>query len=284
LIGRFSSAATAVLISQVVGFMGVSLLLVTSGEAVPGTESLLWGAAAGASGVIGVGCFYFALSRGTMGLIAPLAALIGAGIPVLVSVIGGESLEGLRLIGVGVALVSVVLISLPGPAPGVDERARLRLELAELPLVIVSGLGFAGFFLFLDRATQGGEEWWPLFVVRLVGVLLIVAAILVLALRRTGSWRERANSVLGLQGFAERWSSGRLAVVLLVILAGAGDLGGNVFYVLAVGADALSVAVVLASLYPIVTTTLAAIFLHERLSRLQIAGVVLATLSVPLLR
>jgi drug/metabolite transporter (DMT)-like permease len=219
-----------------------------------------------------------------MGLIAPLAALIGAGIPVLVSVIGGESLEGLRLIGVGVALVSVVLISLPGPAPGVDERARLRLELAELPLVIVSGLGFAGFFLFLDRATQGGEEWWPLFVVRLVGVLLIVAAILVLALRRTGSWRERANSVLGLQGFAERWSSGRLAVVLLVILAGAGDLGGNVFYVLAVGADALSVAVVLASLYPIVTTTLAAIFLHERLSRLQIAGVVLATLSVPLLR
>ena len=75
-----------------------------------------------------------------------------------------------------------------------------------------------------------------------------------------------------------------MSVIALVVVAGAGDLGGNVFYVLAVGADALSVAVVLASLYPIVTTILAAVFLHERLGRLQVAGVLLATLSVPLLR
>ena len=76
-----------------------------------------------------------------------------------------------------------------------------------------------------------------------------------------------------------------LAVVAaLLVMAGAGDLGGNAFFVLATGAEAFSVAVVLASLYPIVTTILAAIFLHERLGRLQILGVVLATLSVPLLR
>ena len=61
-------------------------------------------------------------------------------------------------------------------------------------------------------------------------------------------------------------------------------MGGNFFFVLANSADALSVAVVLSSLYPIVTTILAAIFLRERLRPLQIAGVILAALSVPLLR
>jgi drug/metabolite transporter (DMT)-like permease len=87
-----------------------------------------------------------------------------------------------------------------------------------------------------------------------------------------------------LSGLAERWSTNRLSLVALIVLAGAGDLGGNAFFVLATSSDALSIAVVLSSLYPIVTTVLAAIFLHERLSRLQILGVFLATLCVPLLR
>ena len=68
------------------------------------------------------------------------------------------------------------------------------------------------------------------------------------------------------------------------VVAGAGDMGGNFFFVLANNSDALSVAVVLSSLYPIVTTILAAVVLRERLRPVQIAGVVLATLSVPLLR
>ena len=56
-----------------------------------------------------------------------------------------------------VAVAAVVLISLPG---GEAQRRRTpagAFDLAELPIVIVAGLGFAGFFLFLDRATTGGE-------------------------------------------------------------------------------------------------------------------------------
>jgi drug/metabolite transporter (DMT)-like permease len=73
-------------------------------------------------------------------------------------------------------------------------------------------------------------------------------------------------------------------LVGLLLLTGMGDLGGNAFFVLAARADALSVAVVLSSLYPIVTAVLAALLLRERLRPIQIAGVVLASLSVPLLR
>jgi drug/metabolite transporter (DMT)-like permease len=68
------------------------------------------------------------------------------------------------------------------------------------------------------------------------------------------------------------------------MLAGLGDLGGNVFFVLATQVGELAVAVILSSLYPVVTTILAAALLHERLRRIQVAGVALATISVVLLR
>jgi drug/metabolite transporter (DMT)-like permease len=48
-------------------------------------------------------------------------------------------------------------------------------------------------------------------------------------------------------------------------------------------ADLFSVAVVLASLYPVVTTILAVLLLRERLRRVQMAGIAMATLSVVLL-
>jgi drug/metabolite transporter (DMT)-like permease len=79
------------------------------------------------------------------------------------------------------------------------------------------------------------------------------------------------------------WSAGRRALGGVFVTAAVGDLGGNVFFVLAQHADLFSVAVVLASLYPVVTTILAVVLLHERLRPVQVVGVALATLSVVLL-
>ncbi len=219
-----------------------------------------------------------------MGLVAPLAALIGAGLPVLLAIAGGEQPDVWRLAGIGLALVAVVLISVPTGDSGATERRAVRLDIAELPIVILSGLGFAGFFIAIDRAAESGAMWWPLAVVRLFGITMVLLGIAFVAWRRReGSFRLRTRNALGLDRF---YASGRtlVASLPLFVIAGAGDMGGNAFFVLARGADALSVAVVLSSLYPIVTTLLAAVFLRERLRPLQIAGVVLATLSVPLLR
>lgn len=264
--------------------MGSVLFLLVSGEPAPSLTSLGWAAAAGAVGVAGLGCFYYALSRGTMGVIAPLAALIGAGLPVLLTIVGGESVAPARLVGMALALTAVVLISLPGGEHSGRERRALRIDLSELPLVILSGLGFAGFFVFIGRASESGETWWPLFMVRLVGLSLVGLALAVVLTRTSGrSWRRRASGVLGLGRLrARQMSAFRLGVLLL--LAAAGDLGGNTFFLLSSHADAFSIAVVLSSLYPVVTTVLAVIVLHERLRPVQILGVVIATISVPLLR
>lgn len=266
------------------GLAGSVTFLVLGAEAAPSAESLLWAAAAGASGVIGVGCFYYALSRGTMGLIAPLTAVIGAGVPVALDIAGGDQLSTERLVGIAMALGAVVLISLPGGAHTADERRRLRLDLAEVPLVVVSGLGFAGFFIFIDQASAGGAVWWPLAAVRVVGLLLVATALAVLVARNARrGLRQRAWHVLGLDRLAHR-TDRALPFATMLVVAGVGDLGGNLFFVLASQADAFAVAVILSSLYPVVTTLLAAAFLHERLRVLQLLGVALATLSVVLLR
>jgi drug/metabolite transporter (DMT)-like permease len=270
--------------SQSVGLAGTIVLLAVSAETLPAAPSLAWAAAAGVSGVAGLGFFYYALSRGTMGVVAPLAALIGAGLPVLVAIAGGEVVSALRLLGIAVALTAVVLISLPGREQAIAERRRVHLDLGELPLVVLSGLGFAGFFVFMDRATLHGETWWPLVVVRAVGLSIVAIGVgLAVARRRGVSLRERAGSVLRL----DRLRTSHVSVLglgALFVITGLGDLGGNAFFILAKHADAFSVAVVLSSLYPIVTTILAAVFLRERLRPVQMLGVALATGSVPLLR
>ena len=266
------------------GLLATLIILLASGESLPPAEALAWGAAAGVSGLVGLGAFYLALSRGTMGLIAPLAALIGAALPATVAIAGGEDVGPLRLVGICVGLLAVVLISLPGGEVTTDEKRAVRVDVRELPLVGLSGLGFAGFYLFLDRsATEGGETWWPLLAVRLVGFVLIVGVIVGL-LARAGRrpLRTRLDELLGVNRLRALGISS-LGVAPLFVLAGAGDLGGNVFFVLANASDALSVAVVLSSLYPVVTTLLAVAFLHERLRLLQLGGIALAIAAVVLI-
>lgn len=255
--------------------------LAASGESAPPAGALAWAALAGAVGVGGLACFYLALSRGTMGLIAPLAAVIGAGLPALVSIVGGEHLAELRLLGIGAAMVAVVLISLPTGTPTGGEAAARRIDRRELPLVVLSGLGFAGFFIFLDAsATAGGDTWWPLLMVRATGLALVVLGLVAMV----GALRRNLAGLLGLanlrQAVAQR---GWLAILPLFVLAGAGDLGGNTFFLLANQQDSLPVAVVLSSLYPVITTLLAATFLHERLRLIQWTGVALAVAGVALI-
>jgi drug/metabolite transporter (DMT)-like permease len=259
------------------------VILAASGEPQPPADQMIWATAAGVSGVAGLAFFYFALSRGTMGVIAPLAALIGAGLPVFVSIAAGADVPPARLVGITIALGAVVLISLPGGEQRPNERRAVRIDLAELPLVLLAGLGFAGFFLFIDRASAGGATWWPQMIVRVVGVGMVVAVLLARLLR--GGTRPWPREVAALLGIARFRASGRslLSVLPLLALAGAGDLGGNSFFLLAKQADAFAVAVVLSSLYPVVTTVLAVVFLHERLRLVQGLGVALAAVGIALM-
>lgn len=274
---------TAIFVSQGLGLAGSAVLVAIGGAPVPAAADLAWAGAAGLVGFVGLAAFYAALARGTMGIVAPLAALIGAGVPVALAMAFGEQIGELRLLGVGIGLLAVVVTSLPSEPRTAHERRALRVDLAELPLVVVAGLGFAGFFLFIDRALQDGADvWWSLATVRVVGLaaaLALLAGLLLLA-RRPGRPARQLADLFRLSGIRKL---GMVGALVLLVVAGLGDLGGNGFFALARGVDLLSVAVVLSSLYPVVTTILAATLLHERMNAAQISGAALAVLAVVLI-
>jgi drug/metabolite transporter (DMT)-like permease len=264
---RLSNNFVAVFLAQFVGLLVAAALLVLSREAVPGDQALAWAALAGISGSFGLGCFYLALSRGTMGLVAPLAALLGAAWPATISLLTGGSVGALAIAGMVVALAAVVLISVPDRqgAPALPKYHGSRV--GEWLLVIGASLGFGGFFLLIDASHDaGGAVWWPLLMVKLAGVGAVIAAAVVLA-------------PLG------RFPGIRLGAAALVVgsLAGIGDLGGNLFFVLASSEGELAIVIVLTSLYPVTTAILARIVLHERLSPMRLLGVALAITGVILI-
>lgn len=270
---RLGNVGAAIGLGQLFGFLLALVVIVARAEPFPDPAFVFWAAAGGASGVIGLSAFYLALSRGSMGLVAPLTALIGATVPALVGIAAGQVPGPLLASGMVVALGAVALISLPERADWrrpslVFMRAALRgAGAVELGLVLVAGLGFAGFFLGADQARAvGGGVWWPLLAIRVSGLVVAWSGIVVLL--ATGKLRSIRI---------------RRSVLPMAIIAGAGDTGGNLFFLLASAQGSLPVAVVLSSLYPVQTTLLARFLLHERLSRLRLAGVAMAVLGVVLI-
>jgi drug/metabolite transporter (DMT)-like permease len=242
--------------SQAVGLSGALALALLTGEAVPGAAPLAWGVLAGLAGLVGVTALYRALADGTMGIASPIAALIGAALPALAGFVLGDRLAPAGAVGIVFGLAAIVAVALPGDVggPGFDVRRTM-------PLVVVAGLGFAGFYLGIDQAVRaGGVTWWPLVAARAATV--VASLVVVRRMRRSG-------------GLGGSWRA--LAAV------GVGDLMGNAFFVLANAQGAMSAAVVLSSLYPVTTVLLARVVLGERLRPVQAAGIVLALVGVVLI-
>ena len=136
----------------------------------------------------------------------------------------------------------------------------------DIGLVIVAGLGFAGFFLGIARSHDaGGAVWWPLLYVRAAGLALVTPVVV----GAVATGRLRGMHV-------------RRRALLVSAVAGVGDLGGNLFYLLASATGELSVAVVLSSMYPVQTALLARLLVHERLSRVRMLGVAMAVAGIGL--
>ena len=71
--------------------------------------------------------------------------------------------------------------------------------------------------------------------------------------------------------------------MVLALAGGALDVAANALYLLAARRGALAVVVTLVSLYPASTVVLAKVFLGERFSRVQAAGIVCALAAVLLI-
>jgi len=205
---------------------------------------LLMGLLSGAAAGLGYVAFFHGLAHGRMAVVAPLAALTTALVPVLFDVAGGVSLPGGRWAGVAIALVAIPMVAV---RPGGDHRLRL---LPELALAIGAGTGFAVFFVAIGHTSESSGQW-PVVCASTGGAITVG---LLLAVRRQRVGRPP----------------------LLALASGASTAVAGVLAGKALQIGPIAVATVLASLYPVVTAGLAARIDKERVSLLNAAGVVAA--------
>lgn len=236
--------------------------------------------AAGLVGPLALLAFYRALATGTMGVVAPVAAL-GVAVPVVAGLVSGESPSGLQLAGIAVAGVGVVL------ACGPELQGAGRGGAAPLVLALGAAVGFGAVFVLLAEAaegTGGGGVDVPtvvasLLVMRCTSVLLLSGVLLVARVRAA-----RQPVPVGAPAGPEPAAAGLSRRDLpLLVLVGVFDVGANGTFAVASQSDLVSVTAVLSSLYPVVTGLLAWRLHAERLAAVQWAGVVLALTGVVLL-
>ncbi|TQN43183.1 EamA-like transporter family protein [Blastococcus colisei] len=255
LASRRTSVFGVVAVSQLVGLAALLALLPWLGGPVD-VADLAWGAAAGMAGAAGLVVFFRALAHGVMSVIAPVTAVTAAAVPVLVGLLGGETIGTWASVGIALALVAVVLVSAEAGLSAL--RAAPPSALAP---ALLAGTMFGLFFVLLDR-TSADAGLTPLVTARLASVMLVV----LIALAGKQSLRVTRPALP------------------LVALSGVGDMTANALFLLATQADGqLAITGVLASLYPVSTVVLAQVVLRERLVGAQVAGLLSAAVAVVLI-
>lgn len=232
------------------GTVMMILMALAVHEPFPPFSHLRWACVAGAAGGLALALFYRSLSQGNMGIAAPVAAVLSAGIPTALG-IAREGSPGIGPIaGFALALAGIWLVSRP------EDGGRPR----GLGLAIIAGLGFALFYIFVRQAGSGGVLW-------------------IAAAARSASLLVTGSIVLLGRKFSPVYPAG----FALGLFAGCVDVSGTTFFVRASQTGRLDTAVVLSSLYPAITVLLARVVLKERFTRWKTIGILAALASVPLI-
>jgi drug/metabolite transporter (DMT)-like permease len=248
MIGAWSVLAWVML----VGFVVVTPFVVARG--IPnalGKSELVWLVLSGAGNVGGLLFAYKALRVGKVSIVAPITSTEGA-IAAVIAVVTGETLGA----GAGLMLVVIVVgVALAGMGPGGGSGDPLRATLFAACAAACFGVSLYA----TGRASDVLPLVWAVFPARLLGV---VAVALPLALTRRLRLTRKA--------------------VPLVVTSGLCEVLGFASY--ALGArHGIAVAAVLASQFAALAAVAAYFLFHERLTRVQLSGIVTIAVGVAVL-
>ena len=237
------------------GVVFVVIGLLVTGDPLPSTQIVLESMAAGIAGMFGLGALYRGLAVGTMSVVAPISAC-GVALPVVVGLATGDAISAVVAAGLACAFAGIILASLEVTEESPSER---RANRTGVLLALVAALGFGTYMTLADKASDASVLWLLL----LARCAMLPFVIGIIVYRR-----------LPLPTGRLRW---------MLFGAGSLDVLATGLYGVATTRGALSVVSVIASLFPVVTVVLARVLLHERLHRLQVAGVALAISGVVLI-
>lgn len=253
-LGAKSSGRTTALQTTTVAFLGgaVATAIVSPFLGAPSVRDLALGALSGVAAFVALTTLWLGYARSSIGVAAPMAAVVSTVVPVLWSALGGDGPGVVGWCGVAVGVAAVILTSY---APG-SRNLRTGVVLGAL-----AGVWFATMFLLaVNTAERAGT--WPVVGQRSTAFLLASLAGVV-----TG------NRPIARDATAVRWSAaagafGALGVAAIVF----GGQRGPIAPVIVAG-----------SMYPAVVVALAWAYLGERLRPRQVVGLVAALVGVTLI-
>jgi len=258
--GRASTTAStpAVLaVAQACSVVG-ALIVAAFVHADVGDRDVVFGALAGAVNVIGLGLLYHALARHRAAVVAPVAAVVGAVVPVTWGLSTGENPSALVVAGIVLAIGAGALIARD------PDAAEPRALAAGVAQALLAGFMFGtSLVLFRETSTRSGQ--WPVVSAR-IAAFTVAAAVIVVVTARGGKVRFPKGRTLG-----------------FAALAGAFDVGATALLLVAVRQELLVVVAPIASLAPAFTVVLALLLTHEHLDRTRLAGLAVALVGLVLL-
>lgn len=244
---------------QVAGLIFAVPISIAYGADAVSSSDVAWSLMSGIAVGAGLGCFYLAMGRGLISVVAPVAAVTGAVIPVVYALVRGERPGTTAAIGLAIALFAVAVVSM-APADQHPDSAG-ALDRTVIALSVASGVLFGTFYIMFSLISDDAGLL-PVTLERIGSSIILVA--LAFALTR------------GLVSDARRLLPAVLVIAALEVAA-------SVPLLIALQRGPVAIASVLASLYPVTTVILAGVILRERLSRLQYVGVACALVAVVLI-
>ncbi len=248
---RHTAATSVTFVGQSVALLVLLAIVPLTHAQLPSLADWIWSGGGGLAGALALVSFYTAMSRGSMTVVAPISAVIGMAIPVIVGLAGGERPAPIAFLGIAMAIAAVALVS------DVLDHHDLPTPWSVIGMAAVAGVGF-GFIFVCLKQTSPDIGLWPLVGQRLVSVPAV--GLLILFSRH----RQKIPRVV--------WS--------LIVLCGVLDTVANGLYLIAVRAGMLSLVSVITALYPVSTVMLALRFDREKLHRSQWLGMALGAASL----
>lgn len=254
--GRASRSGPAPGVVLIAGVVALPLIAITAlvvgGEATATDWS--YGAISGSCGAIGLALLFAGLARGRAASVAPVAAAVGAVVPVVSGVVLGERPSLLAWTGVALAIPAIVMCSW-GPSTTDTVKG------GGAWYGVVAGILFGSYTVIISR-TGAASNLLPLIPAR--GATIVV----MLALGLGGAWKLRMVRDIPLG---------------LAAAHGLLDVAGNVALLLGLRVGSLVSVSMAASVTPAVTVAIARFVDREHLRPVQVAGVFLTLVALALI-
>lgn len=252
-LGARSAGRTTALQTTTAAFLGGAVLVAICSPFLgsPSGADLLLGVASGVAAFAALTTLWLAYARSSIGVAAPMAAVVSTSLPVLFDAARGEAPGALGWVGVAVGVSALFLTSW---APG-SHGLRIGIVLGA-----AAGVAFAAMFILaVETSEQAGT--WPVVTQR--GTAFALASLVALARGR------RLMGDLASTG----WS----------LLAGAFGATGVAAIVYGGQRHPIAPVIVSGSMYPAVAVGLAWLFMQQRLRPRQLLGLGAALVGVALI-